>query len=269
VSELANRVLVAAVLAPLVVGAVYVGGWWTVAVAVVVTTVSLHELYAMTRPLRPIVLAGQAGAVAMVVGAHWHGVDWALAPIPVLVIVTFLLAAGVSMRESATVSVAVTVFTAIYVGLGIAFLVLLRDVGGSRVGFNVLLAVLLGTWASDIFAFFGGRLFGRHKLAPAISPSKTVEGFVCGFIFSALTVWWTLYAEQRRIDHVDAAVVGLAVAFAAPFGDLFESFLKRDLGFKDSGSLLGGHGGLLDRIDALLFAGPAAFVALDLVSRVS
>ena len=135
-------------------------------------------------------------------------------------------------------------------------------------GFNILLAVMLGTWASDIFAYFGGRFFGRRRLAPAISPKKTVEGFVIGLVFGALAVWWTLYAIEDHVTHVQAAVLGIVVALVAPFGDLFESFLKRDLGVKDSGRLLGGHGGVLDRIDAMLFAFPAAWIALDLMSRV-
>ena len=83
-------------------------------------------------------------------------------------------------------------------------------------------------------------------------------------IFGSLTVWWVLY---DKVDRFDAAIIGVVVAFAAPWGDLFESFVKRDLGVKDSGTLLGGHGGVLDRIDALLFAAPAALVALDLTSR--
>ena len=127
--------------------------------------------------------------------------------------------------------------------------------------------MLLGTWASDIFAYFGGRFFGRRRLAPAISPKKTVEGFVIGLVFGALAVWWTLYAIE---DHVDARAGGHPRhrgRAGAPFGDLFESFLKRDLGVKDSAGCWAAHGGVLDRIDAMLFAFPAAWIALDLMSR--
>ena len=101
-----------------------------------------------------------------------------------------------------------------------------------------MLAVLLGTWASDIFAYFGGRLFGRHRLAPAISPKKTVEGFVIGLAAGIFTTWVTLY--RQGFTNQEALLVGVGVALAAPLGDLFESFLKRDLGVKDSGTLLGG-----------------------------
>jgi phosphatidate cytidylyltransferase len=264
VTNLASRVLVVVVLAPVVLGAIYLGGWWLVAVALVAVVLGLDELYRMARPHRPLVLAGQAGGIAAVIGAHAGGPRWALAAIAATLVLAFVLAAGVAMRESATAAIAVTMLGPVWIGLGVAFLVLLRDLGPGRTGFNVLLAVVLGTWASDIFAYFGGRALGRHKLAPAISPKKTVEGFVIGLVCGVVVVWWTLYGE-RSISHTDAAIVGVAVCVFAPFGDLFESFLKRDLGVKDSGRLLAGHGGMLDRIDALLFAGPAAWIVLELL----
>ena len=256
---------------PLAIGAlllIKVGGWALVALGVAAVLIGCHELYGMARRHRPMVIAGHLAAAGMVVGAHWSGIDWALLPLPMALFASFLLAAGVSMRESATVSIAVTMLGPAYIGLGMASLVLLRDYGSDETGFNVLLAVVLGTWASDIFAYFGGRAFGRHKLAPAISPKKTVEGFLFGLVFGALAVWWTLYAVEKHVSHTQAAILGIVVALISPFGDLFESFLKRDLGVKDSGTLLGGHGGVLDRIDALLFAGPAAYIVLDLMAKV-
>jgi phosphatidate cytidylyltransferase len=265
--NLANRILVAIPLAIVALFAIYEGGWLLVAFAAVAGVLACHELYGMARPLRPMVIAGQAGTVGVILGAHASGIAWVLLPIPLTLFVTFLLAAGVAMRESATASIAVTMLGPLYIGLGLASLVLLRGLGTDRFGRDVVFAAIIGTWASDIFAYFGGRLFGRHKLAPAISPKKTVEGFAIGLGFGALAVWWTLY-PHHVITHTQAAILGVVVAFASPFGDLFESFLKRDLGVKDSGTLLGGHGGVLDRIDAMLFVGPAAYITLDLMLRV-
>jgi phosphatidate cytidylyltransferase len=266
VSNLASRVLIAIPLAVVALLAVYRGGVLLVVFALVAAVLATHELYEMARPLRPMVIAGQAGAVAMILGAYWAGPTWVLLPIPLTLFVTFLLAAGVAMRESATSSIAVTLLGPAYVGMGLASLILLRQLGTNTFGRDVLFAALLGTWASDIFAYFGGRLLGRHKLAPAISPNKTVEGFAIGLVFGALAVWWTLYGDHH-ITHAQAAILGIVVALVSPFGDLFESFLKRDLGVKDSGRLLGGHGGVLDRIDAMLFVGPAAYITLDLIHR--
>jgi phosphatidate cytidylyltransferase len=247
---------------------VYQGGWAVAAFAAVAGAIGCHELYGMARVHRPMVIAGHVGTLIAILGALAAGVEWALAALPITLLVSFILAAGVSMRESAIVSIAVTMLGPLWIGLGLASLVLLRETGSDDLGFNLLLAVLLGTWASDIFAYFGGRLLGRHRLAPAISPKKTVEGFVIGVVFGAVVVWWTLYEVQDVITLRQAAVLGIVVAFVAPFGDLFESFLKRDLGVKDSGRLLGGHGGVLDRVDAMLFACPAAWITLDIMTRV-
>jgi phosphatidate cytidylyltransferase len=266
--ELANRILVAVPLAVLAIAAVYQGGWLVVLFAAIAGVISVHELFAMARASRPMALAGQAGTLIAIVGAHWAGVEWVVAALPITLLLAFILSAAVSMKESATVSIGVTLLAPCWIGVGLAALVLLRDMPPNDFGLNILFAVLLGTWASDIFAYFGGRLFGKRRLAPAISPKKTVEGFLIGFVFGAVTVWWTLYAIEDHVTHVQAAVLGIVVALIAPLGDLFESFVKRDLGVKDSGRLLGGHGGVLDRIDAMLFAFPAAWIALDLMSRV-
>ena len=137
-------------------------------------------------------------------------------------------------------------------------MLLLRDV--PEFGFVVSLAVLLAIFADDTAAYFGGRALGRHKLAPAISPGKTWEGFVFGTLAAILVVFVALYEDREEFLTIgESLLLGVVVALAAPMGDLFESMLKRDLGVKDSGRLLAGHGGVLDRIDAILFAFPAAY----------
>jgi phosphatidate cytidylyltransferase len=267
VSDLLGRVLVALLLAPVALGCVYLGGVAMLALALLACALSLDELFRMARGLRPIPLTGFGAALAMVVATFAGGIGWSLAARAASVRGTLLVVAGIAGRESALGSVAVTTFSALYVGGGIASLVALRAVEGDadRFGFNLLLAVLLGTWASDIFAYFGGRLLGRHRLAPAISPKKTVEGFVIGLAAGVFTVWITLYGQG--VTNQEGLLLGIGVALAAPLGDLFESFLKRDLGVKDSGTLLAGHGGVLDRIDALLFAGPAALAIVALLGK--
>ena len=266
-SDLLGRVAVAALLAPVALGCVWLGGLAMLALALIAAALALDELFRMARRLRPIPLTGFAGGLAMVVATSAGGIGWSLAVLAVSVPITFLVVAGVSPRESALGAISVTTFGALYVGGGIASLVALRGLDGpsEHFGFNLVLAVLLGTWASDIFAYFGGRLLSRHRLAPAISPNKTVEGFVIGLVACIFTTWVTLY--RQGFTNQEALLVGLGVALAAPLGDLFESFLKRDLGVKDSGTLLAGHGGVLDRIDALLFAGPAAFAIVALLGK--
>ena len=124
----------------------------------------------------------------------------------------------------------------------------------------LLFTILLTVFADDTAAFFVGRAIGRHRLAPAISPGKT--GRVRrGTIAGVGVTFFALY-EQDVVTTGESLLLGLAIALAATLGDLFESAVKRDLGVKDSGRLLAGHGGMLDRMDSLLWAGPAAYVAL-------
>jgi phosphatidate cytidylyltransferase len=120
--------------------------------------------------------------------------------------------------------------------------------------------VLIGTFLGDTAAYFGGRLYGRRPLAPRISPNKTLEGLVAGVLGGTLAFWFAgLY--QDWLTGWDAVVIGLAVAVAAPVGDLFESMVKRDLAVKDTGTFFGAHGGVLDRLDAVLFTIVAGYYA--------
>jgi phosphatidate cytidylyltransferase len=124
-------------------------------------------------------------------------------------------------------------------------------------------AVLFSVFAADTAAFFVGRALGRHKLAPAISPNKTWEGFVGGVAAAMLVAFVILYKDRDEFLSIsEMLLLGGVVALAAALGDLFESAVKRDLQVKDSGRLLGGHGGMLDRLDALLWAGPAAYYVM-------
>jgi len=143
-----------------------------------------------------------------------------------------------------------------WVGLGFAYALLLRDI--DEHGVLALYTVVLAVWAGDAAAYFFGLLLGRHKLAPTVSPGKTWEGLVAGTVATIAVTFIALY-KQSFLSIPESLVLGLAIAIAAPLGDLFESALKRDADVKDSGRLLGGHGGVLDRIDALLFAWVAAY----------
>jgi phosphatidate cytidylyltransferase len=149
-----------------------------------------------------------------------------------------------------------TVLGVAWIGLGLAHLLLLRDI--PEHGRLAIFTVLLAVFADDTAAYFVGRLVGRHKLAPALSPAKTWEGFVAGTTVAIAVAFFALY-DQGFLTIPESLALGLALALAGAAGDLFESALKRDLQVKDSGRLLGGHGGMLDRIDAHLFAAVAAF----------
>jgi phosphatidate cytidylyltransferase len=256
-STFISRVLVAAVLLPPVLLLVYGGGWWLFALAAGAAVLALHEFYGMTRPLRPVLLAGYFGTVAALVGAEW-GAEWALAGFLTTFAFSFVFKGLAGVRPT-LVSVAATVFGAAWIGLGLAHMVLIRELTehGALAAFTVLLTV----FASDTAAFLAGRLIGRHKLAPNMSPGKTWEGFVAGTVVALLVPFFALY-EQGFLDVPQSLALGAVIAIAAPLGDLFESGLKRDAGVKDTGRVLLGHGGMLDRIDALLFAAVASYYLL-------
>jgi phosphatidate cytidylyltransferase len=256
VSAFWSRIAVAAVLLPLVLSLVWAGGWWLFGLAVVGGLLALHELFAMARAVRPVVLAGYVALVLALLGAQLGGTTWLLfgivSTLPAALLVFFVSSA----RQQAVAGFAVTLLGVTWVGGGIACLLLLRDVPDD--GRLLLFTVLLTVFADDTAAYFVGRLVGRHRLAPAISPGKSWEGFVAGTLAGVGVTFFALY-EQDVVTTAESLVLGLAIALAATMGDLFESAVKRDLGVKDSGRLLAGHGGVLDRVDSLLWAGPAGF----------
>jgi phosphatidate cytidylyltransferase len=264
-SSLLSRALVAVPGLVLVLGGAYLGGWFLFALAAVAALLALHELYRLGRALRPLVLAGYVGAVAALLGASIGGEVWMLGGFLLTLALAFLFAAVAETRQSTTVAVAATVLGAAWVGLGLGALILIREIPAS--GRDFVLAVLLTVFVADTFAYVAGRLAGRHKMTPVMSPGKTWEGFVAGAITGVLTAWFWLY-EGFFAESWEPFVFGGIVVLAALMGDLFESVVKRDLGVKDSGRLLLGHGGMLDRLDSLLFAGPAAYFALLAMGQV-
>ena len=251
-----SRVLITVIGVPIVLGIVYLGGWWLFGLVVIAALVALHELYVMARGLRPLVLAGYAGALATLLGAQLGGAAWMVGGFMLTLVLAFLLYGIAETRQPATVTMSATVLGVAWIALGLGSLVLLRDVPehGRLAVFTLLIAV----FAADTFAYLVGRLLGRHKLAPALSPGKTWEGFVAGTAAAIAVAFFALY-EQDFLSIPESILLGAAIALAGAAGDLFESALKRDLQVKDSGHLLGGHGGMLDRIDSLLFASVAAY----------
>ena len=219
--------------------------------------VALTELYGMMERVRPANLAGFLSLAALVLAALYgepkHLVMVLVAAFPV----TFMLALLRPRRENISWAIAVTLFGVLWIGLPLAHVVLLRE---TEHGMGLVIDVLVGTFIGDTTAYFGGRMYGRTPLAPLISPNKTVAGLVAGFV-GATAAFWFAGLYQDWLSGVDALLIGLAVALAAPVGDLFESAVKRDLAVKDTGRFFGAHGGVLDRLDAALFTVVVAYYA--------
>lgn len=187
--------------------------------------------------------------------------------LPAGVYCTFLLLAFIAgwyvlTPRAGMADVSITVFCPIYTSLALSCVVLIRDSDPGWPGMLMTLATMGSMWANDATAYFVGSRFGRHKMAPRISPNKSWEGFFGGMVGSVL-VW--LIAAGLRIQGIGfplAIVCGLLVGVAGVFGDLFESRIKRGVGVKDSGNLIPGHGGMLDRSDSLIFGGLVAYIIL-------
>jgi phosphatidate cytidylyltransferase len=246
-SDLGARVLAALPAVALALFLVIEGGLVLVVGLFAFGSICLHELYAMYDRAHPVRLAGflaLAGLLlAALYGSQFQVLLVAVATLPMLFALTLL------QRRPSIAGMAVTLLGIYWIGFGFAHAVLLR---GLPHGLGILIDVLVGTFLGDTGAYLGGRLFGRRPLAPGISPSKTVEGLVIGMLCAVLGVWFA-GRYQEWLPGTHALVLGLGIALAAPVGDLFESFLKREAGAKDTGRLFGAHGGALDRLDAVLF----------------
>ena len=161
----------------------------------------------------------------------------------------------------------------VYLGLPFAHFILLRELTGPvhtlplwgrmSLGEALLWTVMFATWASDTFAYFGGRAFGKTKLLPKVSPKKTREGALCGFIGCVATVW-LLGNVWLGYPLLPILLLGIGIGIFAPLGDLVESILKRSCAIKDSGNFFPGHGGVLDRCDSLIFSVPFAYYFITL-----
>jgi phosphatidate cytidylyltransferase len=251
-SDLGSRILVAIPAIAFAIAIVYFGGATFAAGALALGLVCIHELFTMLERMRPVRLAGFVGISGLVVAAALGDERDVLLALVAFLPVLFVLTLASPVRERITLSLAATVLGVYWIGLGLAHAVLLRglDHGGALV-----FMVLLGTFLGDTGAYLGGRAFGTRRLAPRISPNKTWEGLGIGVLVCVLSVWYASRTyDGNWIGGTDGLLLGVAVALAAPVGDLFESLIKRDVGTKDTGGLFGVHGGALDRLDAALFS---------------
>jgi phosphatidate cytidylyltransferase len=248
--ETAKRILVALPWIAFAIAITVAGGPIFAAAMVAIGVVAIREFAGMAERYRPLVIPAYISVTALIVAAHFGTAFNVLYVLAASVPLLFAFAAKASHRDNATVSLGVTLLAVVWIGIPLAHAVFLRDLPDH--GAALLIDVLVGTFVADTAAYATGRMFGSHKIAPNLSPNKTVEGLIGGFVIGTMGFWFAgLY--QDWLSGVDALIIGAAVAAVAPIGDLFESLLKRDLGTKDTGTLFGPHGGLLDRLDAVFF----------------
>ncbi len=157
-----------------------------------------------------------------------------------------------------------TLFCGVYPTLGLLGIILIRNIGTDEFGFALTIGLLLMVWGNDVFAYFGGKNFGKRKLAPSISPNKTWEGFFFGILgaLTGLTIAYFSVPVDDMVPLVMLAPATLLVSVFGPIGDLTASRIKRAANAKDASRILPGHGGFFDRFDALILAAPAFYLYL-------
>jgi phosphatidate cytidylyltransferase len=292
-SELALRVVFSIIAAPLTLWIVLAGGAPLAALLAIASAIAAWEFYRVARgtgahPLADVGIA-LAGLVPLAIHASYLGL-FTVRPALVAVLVLLVLGSTIWLRgvEGGPVSAAATtllgvIYTAGMLGFGYAIryhdIVAGYDVVGAKhlalgpfvlsvpPGGVLLVFPVLITWASDIGAYFAGRAIGGRKLIPSVSPGKTLAGAVGGLVASMLVAWLFARAVLVPVANLGftpwgALLFGALVSVAAQVGDLFESLIKRDGGVKDSSHIIPGHGGVLDRLDSLIFVLPVAYLLL-------
>jgi phosphatidate cytidylyltransferase len=255
--DIGQAVVVGVAFGALALGLLSQGPAWAMVVVLPCITLAAVEMFSALRQAgyQPVTLAGLAATVGLVLGAYHRG-EAAIPVVLALTVVTcllwYLFGAG---GENPTLNISATLFAVCWVGVLGSFAALML---AAPHGVGLLLGAALGTVGYDVGALFVGRNAGRQPLSAA-SPTKTVEGLIGGCVV-AFVLCLLFGTQVMPFDGLGNALkLGLVVVIAAPLGDLSESLIKRDLGIKDMGSLLPGHGGFFDRFDALLFVLPAVY----------
>jgi phosphatidate cytidylyltransferase len=256
VSETTARVLVAIPWIVFAVVIVAVGDALFTLALIGLAILGLRELFRMAATYRPLMLPAYLAVAGMILAAHYGTSFQIVLALAASFPAVFAFAAVRESHDRITVSIAITLLGIVWLGIGFSHAVLLRDL--PEHGGALLIDVLVATFVGDTAAYGAGRLFGTRRITPRISPNKTLEGAIGGFVGATLGFWFAgLY--QDWLPGIDALLMGMCIAVVAPMGDLFSSMIKRDLGVKDTGTLFGPHGGLLDRLDAVLFSVVAGY----------
>jgi phosphatidate cytidylyltransferase len=264
-NELAKRVIFAVPAAIFFISITWLGGWYFIGLMVLIGLFIQQEmmrLMASSKLSTDTYFPYSIGLWVMLFPFIPHAFEFGL-----IILIIFIAIQTFDTTEDSITKLSTTFFAGLYAPIGILCLMLLRDTGSDQVGFLITIATLLMIWGGDIFAYFGGKSFGKKKMAPSISPNKTWEGFLSGYVgcFAGLII--AIYAipvESGFTISVGLPLI-LMVGTFGPIGDLIESKIKRKAGAKDSSSILPGHGGFFDRFDALLLAAPAVYIYIHFI----
>lgn len=267
-----QRILLAIVAIPLVIFLCYVGKIYFVFFIAILSLLAYNEFINLARN-KNVFVNGKLGYLLvafLIFNSYYSWIE--TGDLMVLSGIAILIYELFRNKESALLNSGVTILALIYCGLFFSYLIQIREIynfsGFLYInGAYILISVLVGIWFCDTAAYFLGCAFGKHKLFPRVSPKKSWEGAIAGFLFTIIgMVVYKLVVQYFFLDFItmkNAIIMGIIIGSLGQIGDLIESLLKRDSGIKDSSSLLPGHGGILDRFDSLLITAPVIFIYLQ------
>jgi phosphatidate cytidylyltransferase len=251
---------------PLIIFILYTGGIFLILATLVLAALGLNEFYqlAEAKGANPYKILGLFGGLSLLIITYLYSKQPILDFNPYLGIISILYLLLLSniffnKNNSSIIDTAVTILGVLYVCGLLIYLILIYnfDLAGVQIGRKLIWLPILATWMTDTSAYFTGLNFGKNKLAPQISPKKTIEGALGGIIGSIIIV--LIYGSYLAINIKERILLGVLLSIASQLGDLVESSFKRDAQIKDSGDIIPGHGGILDRFDSLLFTLPLTY----------
>lgn len=263
-----TRAISAIIFAVIFVMAALLGKIWFLLFIGLVCTLGILEFVAMADKTGVQIHSGLLIGVglAFLIASYLPFAKGLMVAFFALAVIVLICAHFFGGQHGVFVRIGVTIFGFSYIALPLALLVMLRQYTDGR-GFAYVIGALAFTWANDVCAYLFGSMFGRHKLAPKISPSKSIEGAVAGLLGSVAVAF--LWAAIFKANLPAAILIAAISAIASQVGDLAESMLKRDIGIKDTGNIIPGHGGILDRFDSLFFVVPLFYLVLGLAERLN
>jgi len=264
-SELLKRIAFAVPAAILFIGITWLGGWYFKVMIIVIGFLIIHEMIKILNAAKSPVDLLFPYAIGLWIMLS-QDIPFSF-EIGLAIFLVFATIQTFNTSEYSISELSATFFVGFYAAVGMLSLMIISSLGSKEQGFLLTMMVVLMVWGSDIFAYFGGKTFGKHALAPSISPKKTWEGFFSGYIGSIFAAFVLIWAVPYSSSLTWLQIIPLAVLVGTfgPMGDLLESKMKRKAGVKDSSNILPGHGGFFDRFDALILAAPVALIYLKVL----
>lgn len=267
-NETLIRVLTAVVLVPIVLAGLHFGGIWWVGLAALVAFLALREFYGLVeaKGYAPFRRAGYVGGLVLMLAAWQLRAESILFVLTVMILGVFFAQLARRSVTTAIPNISATIVGILYIPWLLAQGILMRGITfeGTNIGEGLIVFCLATTFLADTGGYFFGRTWGKHKIIPSVSPKKSWEGLLGSLIFSALGGVAVIFVYNKWMTPLPiaywlGALIGIANSVIGLSGDLIESVMKRDAEVKDTGSLLPGHGGMLDRIDGLIFTLPVNY----------